>query len=198
MSLKQIKSHDPIYSILVRISLLLFILFTGWLIWEHFINRPQEIKYYLSANTAFKDKHYDTSLEQYLKAYEYNNEDVYIIEGIARSYMQLDDFKNAEKYFNRAIKLDPEFAPSYANLGVFYDRQKDYDNAIKFYEKALSLDQELSIGMHWIDRLLYDVRETPSTIGSRLDYLKLQMDLPEDKRLLSVKEIDQQQINYEK
>ena len=198
MSLKQIKSHDPIYSILVRISLLLFILFTGWLIWEHFINRPQEIKYYLSANTAFKDKHYDTSLEQYLKAYEYNNEDVYIIEGIARSYMQLDDFENAEKYFNRAIKLDPEFAPSYANLGVFYDRQKDYDNAIKFYEKALSLDQELSIGMHWIDRLLYDVRETPSTIGSRLDYLKLQMDLPEDQRLLSVKEIDQQQINYEK
>ncbi|MBT4109698.1 MAG: tetratricopeptide repeat protein, partial [Pelagibacterales bacterium] len=90
------------------------------------------------------------------------------------------------------------FAPSYANLGVVYDRQKEYSNAIKFYEQALSLDQELAVGMHWIDRLLYDVRETPSTISSRLNYLKLQMTLPEDERLLSVEEIDQQQINYEK
>ena len=95
----------------------------------------------------------------------YNNEDVYIIEGIARSYMQLEDYKNSINYFNLAIKLDPNFAPSYANLGVVYDRQKEYGNAIKFYEKALSLDQELAVGMHWIDRLLYDVRETPSTIA---------------------------------
>ena len=64
------KKHDPIYIVLVRISIILFILFTGWLIWDHFINRPAEIRYYLSANTAFKDKNYDSSLEKYLKAYE--------------------------------------------------------------------------------------------------------------------------------
>ena len=192
------KKQDPIYIVLVRISLILFILFTGWLIWDHFINRPSEIRHYLSANTDFKDKNYDSSLKKYLKAYEDNNQDVYIIEGIARSYMQLEDYKNSINYFNLAIKLDPNFAPSYANLGVVYDRQKEYSNAIKFYEKALSLDQELAVGMHWIDRLLYDVRETPSTISSRLDYLKLQMILPENERLLSVEEIDQQQINYEK
>ncbi len=198
MSLNKIKHHDPIYNILVRISFILFVLFTGWLLWDHFINRPPEIRHYLSGNNAFKDQNYSISLDHYLKAYNYNNEDVYVIEGIARSYMQLKDYQKSKDYFNLAIKIDPNFAPSYANLGVLYDREKDYVNAIKFYEKALSLDQELSIGMHWIDRLLYDVRETPSTIGSRLDYLKLQMDLPEDKRLLSVKEIDQQQINYEK
>ncbi len=198
MSLNKIKQHDPIYNNLVRISFILFVLFTGWLLWDHFINRPPEIRHYLSGNNAFKDQNYSISLDHYLKAYNYNNEDVYVIEGIARSYMQLKDYQKSKDYFNLAIKIDPNFAPSYANLGVLYDREKDYVNAIKFYEKALSLDQELSIGMHWIDRLLYDVRETPSTIGSRLDYLKLQMDLPEDKRLLSVKEIDQQQINYEK
>jgi len=198
LSLNKIKQHDPIYNNLVRISFILFVLFTGWLLWDHFINRPPEIRHYLSGNNAFKDQNYSISLDHYLKAYNYNNEDVYVIEGIARSYMQLKDYQKSKDYFNLAIKIDPNFAPSYANLGVLYDREKDYVNAIKFYEKALSLDQELSIGMHWIDRLLYDVRETPSTIGSRLDYLKLQMDLPEDKRLLSVKEIDQQQINYEK
>jgi tetratricopeptide (TPR) repeat protein len=192
------KTHDPVYTVLVRVSIILFILFTGWLIWDHFINRPAEVRYYLSANTAFKDKNYDISLEQYLKAYEYNNQDVYIIEGIARSYMQLMDFDSSIEYFNLAIILDPKFAPTYANLGVLYDRQKDYDNAIKLYQRALSLDKELYVGMHWIDRLLYDVRETPPTIADRLDYLKLQMSLPEDKRVLSIIEIDQKQINIEK
>ena len=192
------KSHDPVYTVLVRVSIVLFILFTGWLIWDHFINRPAEVRYYLSANTAFKDNNYEASLEQYLKAYEYNDQDVYIIEGIARSYMQLKNYDNSIMYYNLAIKLDPKFAPTYANLGVLYDRQGDYDNAIKSYQMALSIDQELSIGMHWIDRLLYDVRETPPTIADRLDYLKLQMSLPEDKRVLSIIEIDQKQMNIEK
>jgi len=192
------KKNDPVYTVLVRVSIILFILFTGWLIWDHFINRPGDVRYYLSANTAFKDKNYNSSLENYLKAYEYNDQDVYIIEGIARSYMQLKNYDNSIIYFNLAIKLDPKFAPTYANLGVLYDRQGDYDNAIKSYQMALSIDQELAIGMHWIDRLLYDVRETPPTIADRLDYLKLQMSLPEDKRVLSIIEIDQKQINIEK
>ena len=49
---------DPIYRILVRISIVLFILFSSWLIWEHFVKRPPELKHYLTANTAFKDKNF--------------------------------------------------------------------------------------------------------------------------------------------
>ena len=78
-------------------------------------------------------------------------------------------------------------------MGILYDRDKDYINAINFYEKALQLDNELAIGMHWIDRLLYDVRETPPTIADRLDYLKLQMMLPENDRLMSIIDIDKNQ-----
>ena len=68
----------------------------------------------------------------------------------------------------------------------------------EFYEIALQIDQDLSEGMHWIDRLLYDVRTKPPTIMDRLFYLKDQMLLPEDKRILSIDEIDNEQINYEK
>ena len=192
------KQSDPIYGILVKISIILFLLFTGWLLYDHFINRPPDVRYYLTANNAFKDKRYDISLENYLKAYSYNTSDAYIIEGIARSYMELNDFENSFKYFNLAINTDQEFAPAYANLGVLYDRNKDYLNAIKFYEIALKIDQDLSVGMHWIDRLLYDVRTKPPTIMDRLFYLKDQMQLPEDKRILSIDEIDNEQINYEK
>ena len=196
--LSKVKYSDPIYSILVKISIILFILFTGWLLYDHFINRPPEMRYYLSGNTDFKDKRYDTALENYLKAFSYNQSDVYIIEGIARSYMELNDYENSLKHFLFAIKIDQEFAPAYANLGVLYDRKRDYINAIKYYDIALRLDKELSEGMHWIDRLLYDVREKPPTIMDRLNYLNDQLLLPENKRILSIDNIDEEQINYEK
>jgi len=198
LSSYKVKRSDSIYNILVKISIILFVLFTVWLLFEHFINRPPELRYYLSANTDFKDKRYDRSLENYLKAYSYDQNDVYIIEGIARSYMELNDFKNSFKYFNLAIKTDKLFAPAYANLGVLFDRNKDYISAIKYYEIALSLDNDLSTGMHWIDRLLYDVRETPATIIDRANYLEKQLSLPISERVLSIPNIDEQQYNYER
>ena len=189
---------DPIYRILVRISIVLFILFSSWLIWEHFVKRPPELKHYLTANTAFKDKNYDLSLEEYFNALKYNKLDVYIIEGIARSYMELNQYLEAKEYFYMAIDLNPNFAPAYANLGVLYDREKQYMKAVTYYKKAISIDNELSEGMHWLDRLLYDVRETPPTILERSKYIEEQLKLPLNERVLSVPQLDEEQLNYEK
>ena len=189
---------DPIYKILVRISIVLFVLFSVWLIWEHFMKRPPELKHYLTANTAFKDKNYDLSLKEYFNAFKYNKLDVYAIEGIARSYMELNQYHEAKEYFYIAINLDPNFAPAYANLGVLYDRQKQYIKAVTYYKKAISIDNELSEGMHWLDRLLFDVRETPPTILGRSKYIEEQLKLPLDERVLSIPELDEEQLNYEK
>lgn len=192
------KTEDPIYKILVRISLVLFIFFSLWLIWDHFINRPEEAKHYLTANNAFKDKNYDLALKEYFNSLKYNQEDVYSLEGVARSYMELKLYDNAESFFIKVININPDFAPAYANLGVLYDRQKKYKLAIFNYKKALQLNSELSKGMHWIDRLLYDVRETPSNIADRALYLEEQLNLPENERILNMPNIDDKQLNYER
>ncbi len=192
------KTEDPIYKILVRISLFLFILFSLWLIWDHFINRPEDAKHYLTANNAFKDKNYDLALKEYFKSLKFNQEDVYSLEGVARSYMELKLYDDSENFFIKAINIDSDFAPAYANLGILYDRQKKYELAIFNYKKALQLDAELSKGMHWIDRLLYDVRETPSNIADRAIYLEKQLNLPENERILNLPNIDDKQLNYER
>ena len=192
------KTEDPVYKILVRISVVLFIFFSLWLIWDHFINRPAEVKHYLMANNAFKDKNYDLALNEYFVALKFNQEDVYSIEGVARSYMELNLYDDAEIFFIKAINIDPNFAPAYANLGVLYDRQEKYGLAISNYKKALQLDAELSKGMHWLDRLLYDVRETPSNIADRSMYLEKQMNLPKNERILNMPNIDDKQLNYER
>ena len=171
------RKEDPVYNILVKISIVLFILFSIWLIYDHFVKRPPQVKHYLKANIAFKDKDYELALQEYLSSLNYNNKDVYFMEGVARSYMELRFYKEAEQFFIKAINIDPNFGPAYANLGVLYDRQKKYELAIENYKIAYKLDTDLSKGMHWLDRLLYDVRETPVTIIDRASYLEKQLSL---------------------
>ncbi|PPR29462.1 MAG: hypothetical protein CFH31_00444 [Alphaproteobacteria bacterium MarineAlpha9_Bin1] len=191
-------SNDNLYSILVKISVILTVLFSGWLIWEHFSNRPIATNEYSAANKAFKDKHYELAYKNYVKAYNLNDQDVYIIEGLARSLMELKRYEEAIDYFNLAINNDSSFAPAYANLGVLYDRIENHKKAMELYEEALRLDSEIAKGMHWLDRLLYNVQEVPPTIQDRLEYLKTQYSLTEAERILSVPEIDRDQPNYER
>ena len=44
-----------------------------------------------------------------------------------------DELEKAEKYFLKAIELDPLFIDAMDNLGVVYRRQKRYDDAIAVY-----------------------------------------------------------------
>ncbi len=57
--------------------------------------------------------------------------------GIA--YHQLQDLKNAEKYYKRAIKLNSKYAEAVNNLGTVYYAKKSYRRAVNQYKKALRL-----------------------------------------------------------
>lgn len=57
--------------------------------------------------------------------------------GIA--YHELQDLRNAEKYYKKAIKLDPKYAEAINNLGTIYYSKKSYRRAINQYKKALRL-----------------------------------------------------------
>ena len=147
--LSKVKYSDPIYSILVKISIILFILFTGWLLYDHFINRPPEMRYYLSGNTDFKDKRYDTALENYLKAFSYNQSDVYIIEGIARSYMELNDYENSLKYFNLAIKTDEDrFRPEKSEVFELIASTERFRKIVN-WEPKIKLEDGLKLTIDW-------------------------------------------------
>ena len=57
--------------------------------------------------------------------------------GIA--YHQLQDLDNAEKYYRRAIKLNPKYPEAINNLGTVYYAEKSYGRAIKQYRQALRI-----------------------------------------------------------
>src|SRR5579872_285125 len=57
--------------------------------------------------------------------------------GIA--YHQLQDFQDAEKYYRRAIKLNPKYSEAINNLGTVYYAKKSYRRAIAQYRNALRI-----------------------------------------------------------
>lgn len=55
-------------------------------------------------------------------------------------YLELKDIQKSIKWFDKAIKIDPNYPNPYNNKGNAYRENKEYDKALEFYEKALNLD----------------------------------------------------------
>ena len=60
------------------------------------------------------------------------------------------DFNRQDKYdeaiaeFNNAIKINPNSANAYYNLGIIYDKKSDSDKAIANFSKAIGIDPALA------------------------------------------------------
>jgi tetratricopeptide (TPR) repeat protein len=60
---------------------------------------------------------------------------------IAKVYQRSRNNEIVMDYLNRAITVDPEFAPAYKELGETYYLQKKASDAVKAYEKYLSISE---------------------------------------------------------
>ena len=57
--------------------------------------------------------------------------------GIA--YHQLGQLDQAKKFYERAVKLKPDYMEAINNLGTVYYARKSYGRAISYYQKAIKL-----------------------------------------------------------
>ena len=113
--------------------------------------------------------------------------------GLANAQVQLGRFEPALVSINGAIALAPDNDCLYANRGVVHDHLGRYDAAIADYRRAVSHCPESTKGMHWLDRLMYNVQKRPPTVLERLGYLNAQMKLPANERQLSLPKLDRMQ-----
>jgi tetratricopeptide (TPR) repeat protein len=66
----------------------------------------------------------------------------------------------AERYYWKALEVDPGYSPAYNNLGNARFRAGDFDQAIAFYGKALSIDPNYLQSHNNLATLLYRKGET--------------------------------------
>ena len=79
----------------------------------------------IGASHSFNNEHYK-AIEFYLKAnnLDPNNEEIY--RNLGKSYLKIDNFKEAIKAFNNSLKLKSNNFDCHFNLGLINLKQKKY------------------------------------------------------------------------
>ncbi len=86
-------------------------------------------------------------------------------------------------------------AAAYANRGIIKDRNKNYQGALQDYLKALGIDDEAVAGPG-LGTIILNYKFKSSSVKERALYLNEQLQLPEDERVLSIKELDAGQVMH--
>ena len=86
-------------------------------------------------------------------------------------------------------------AAAYANRGIIKDRNKNYVGALQDYVKALGIDDEAVAGPG-LGTVILNYKFKSSSVKERALYLNEQLQLPENERVLSIKELDEGQVMH--
>jgi tetratricopeptide (TPR) repeat protein len=93
--------------------------------------------------------------------------------------LKSEDFKNAEKYYNEAIKADPFFVFAYDDLALTYRKSGDYKKAIKFYDKSIEIYPEGSYALQNQAVAYTYLKDYSSALYNYEQLMKLYPDNPE-------------------
>ena len=63
---------------------------------------------------------------------------------LGRAYVRQGQYERAIEEHQKAVDLDPEFAPAYTHLGIAYSLSGDPNRAIELHRKAIDLDPEMA------------------------------------------------------
>jgi len=64
----------------------------------------------------------------------------YLLKG--SNFFDNKDYNRAITYYQKAIKIDPNFVEAYNNLGIVYEKIGDYEKAISYFKKVIEIDHQ--------------------------------------------------------
>ncbi len=185
------------YKIFKIIAITMGIIIFFWLFWDLVKGYKKVDSNYTEANSNFLNKKYSKALNLYKKVYSEEPENLYALEGQARSLMRMKNYSQAEKTFNLVLKKNKNFLPALTNIAILYDTVGEYNKALYFYRKAINQDDRITKGMSFFKRFLKNIHFKPSNIQERLLYLEKQLKLKDNKGIFNNKEIDSLQPDYQ-
>jgi len=191
----------------IYMAILTFVMFTVWGFVKSFMNRPPGDYETEVCDIRLKDKKYDEALEaanialektsnhrgaMMCKALVFISEKKYVKADKVLSDLIIFLQKNLEEDDKTGIGT---LAAAYANRGIIKDRNKNYEEALKDYVKALGIDHE-SVAGPGLGTIILNYKFKSSSVRERALYLNEQLQLPEDERVLSIKELDAGQVMH--
>ena len=192
---------------IIYMAILTFVMFTVWGFVRSFMDRPPGDYETEVCDIRLKDKEYEKALEaanealnktpnhrgaMMCKALIFISEKKYIEADLVLTNLIIFLEKNLEEDDRTGIGT---LAAAYANRGIIKDRNKDYQGALEDYVKALGVDHEAVAGPG-LGTVILNYKFKSSSVKDRALYLNEQLQLPENERVLSIKELDAGQVMH--
>ena len=188
-------------------AILTFVMFTVWGLVRSFMNRPPGDYETEVCDIRLKDKKYEQALEAANNALSKspNHRGAIMCKALVfiseKKYIEADkELSNLINFLEKNLENDDKtgigtLAAAYANRGIVKDRNKDYEGALQDYVKALGIDGEAVAGPG-LGTIILNYKFKSSSVKERALYLNEQLQLPEDERVLSIKELDEGQVMH--
>jgi len=192
---------------IIYMAIFTFVMFTAWALIRSFMNRPPGDYETEVCDMRLKDKLYDKAIQAADTALEKTPDHRGAIMCKALVFISQKMYleANEELYYLinflvKNLEVDDKtgkgtLAAAYANRGIIKDRNKNYEGALKDYVKALGIDHEAVAGPG-LGTIILNYKFKSSSVKERALYLNEQLQLPEDERILSIKELDEGQVMH--
>ena len=191
----------------IYMAILTFVMFTVWAFIKSFKDRPPGDYETEVCDIRLKDKEYgkalDAANEALLKTP--NHRGAVMCKALVfisqKKYIEAtEELNNLIIFLEKNVEEDDKtgkgtLAAAYANRGIIKDRKKDYEGALKDYVKALGIDDEAVAGPG-LGTIILNYKFKSSSVKERALYLNEQLQLPENERVLSIKELDEGQVMH--
>ena len=188
-------------------AILTFVMFTVWALIRSFMNRPPGDYETEVCDNRLKDKLYDKAITAADIALTKTPNHRGALMCKALVFISQNMYNEADKeltylinFLEKSIVPDDRtgigtLAAAYANRGIIKDRNKNYQGALEDYIKALGIDNEAVAGPG-LGTIILNYKFKSSSVKERALYLNEQLQLPEDERILSIKELDDGQVMH--
>ena len=188
-------------------AILTFVMFTVWALVRSFMNRPLGDYETEVCDMRLKDKLYDQAIQSANTALEKTPNHRGAIMCKALVFISQKMYSEANEELNYLIKFlekdlkddDPTgtgtLAAAYANRGIIKDRQENYEGALEDYLKAIKIDEE-AVGGPGFGTVILNYKFKSSSVKKRAIYIYKQLQLPENERVLKIKELDEGQVMH--
>ena len=191
----------------IYMAIATFVMFTVWAILKSYMNRPAGDYETEVCDIRLKDKLYEKALEAASKALEKmpNHRGALMCKALVvisqKIYIKADkELSSLIIFLEKNLEEDDltgkgTLAAAYANRGIIKDRNKNYNGALQDYIKALRIDHEAVAGPG-LGTIILNYKFKSSSVKERALYLNEQLQLPEEERVLSIKEVDEGQVMH--